>query len=213
MKAQIILFLSTILLLSSCKHRKYYSIDNFDDVTKSHKTIAILPPEMVEQIQEIESKAFQVSLHNQLLKSTRRGKDQLRISLQHYKTTMSKLEENNISIADSWNESPQVIAEILGVDAVVISRVEKEKYFSDLLSAGIDIGGSIIDILAPGSGRPFVSSRNKSVKSDVSIIDSIEGKTLWSINYTCEANWNQQSDQVVDFINRRSAKFFPYRAN
>jgi len=227
MKTQIIFCFSLIIFLSSCKQNRYYSIDNFEDLTKSHKTIAVLPfevvtigqddpsitPEMVEKIHEIESKAFQVSFHNQILRSTRKGKNQLRIKLQHYSTTISKLEKNDISISDSWNASSASMAEILGVDAVVKGRVQKEKYFSDLLSAGIEIGNEIINILGSRNGFRYVSSRNKSVKSDYSIVDSEEGTVLWSINYNCNADWSQQSDQIVDNINRRSAKYFPYRVD
>ncbi len=227
MKNQIIFCLSLIIFLSSCKQNRYYSIDDFEDLTKSHKTIAVLPfevvtigeddpsitPEMVEKINATESKAFQVSFHNQLLRSTKKGKNQLRINLQHYSTTISKLEKNNISIVDSWNESSEKMAEILGVDAVVKGRVQKEKYFSDLLSAGIEIGNDIINLLGSRNRVPFVSNRNKNIKSDYSIVDSEKGTVLWSINYTCQADWRQQSDQIVDNINRRSTKHFPYRVD
>ena len=221
MKTQIILLLSLIISLSSCK--SYYLASDFDTRTTGHKTIAVLPfeiqteaslpPELseadIEQIQESESKAFQVSFHNQILRSTQRGNRALRIKLQHYSKTINTLEENNISIIDSWEESPETLAQILGVDAVVKGRIQKEKYFSDELSVGIEIGSILLDRIGT-RGLP-ISNNNKSVRADFSILDSEEGSILWSINYNCQADWRQQADQIVDNINRRSARHFPYR--
>ncbi len=222
MKTRNIFFFLLMLSLTSCK--QYYAAANFEEITQTHKTIAILPfevhtsghvppevtSEMIEKINENESTAFQASFHNQILQSTRKGKKALRINIQHYSKTMSILKENNISIIDSWNKSPEDMAKLLGVDAVVKGRIHKEKYFSDALSAGIDIGSAILNVFV-SNRLPHVRTNNKNVKTDFAIVGSEGGNVLWSINYACQANWQQQPDQIVDLINRRASRHFPYR--
>jgi len=123
--------ISLLILMSSCK--SYYTVSNFEDLTDTHTTVAILPfevqtmgvvnpsitPEMIDRINESESRAFQISFHNQVLESTRRCRKPLRVSIQHYSKTLGSLEENGISVIDSWIESPENLANMLGVDAVV----------------------------------------------------------------------------------------------
>ena len=225
MKTRIILFLSLLFLMTSCK--QYYTTSNFEDLTSNHKTVAILPfeilttghvprdltPEIIEQIEENESKAFQVSFFNRLLRSTRRGKKPLRITLQHYSKTIEMLATNEIDIRASWDKDPEKLAKLLGVDAVVRGRIEKHQYFSDGLSAGIEIGSVILDVLTRGNGVGVGGINNKNVKTDYALVNAEDGTVLWSINYQHQADWSQQPDQMVDNINQRSSRHFPYRAD
>lgn len=223
MKTRIIFFLSLMFLMTSCK--RYYTVSGFEDITYNHKTVAVLPfeilttghvprdltDEMIDQIEENESKAFQVSFFNRLLRSTRRGKKPLRISLQHYSKTIETLASNEIDIRKSWSEDPEKLAKLLGVDAVVRGRIEKHQYFSDGLSAGIEVGSIILDILTRGDGVGVGGVNNKNVKTDYALVNADDGTVLWSITYDHQADWTQQPDQMVDNINARSSRHFPYR--
>ena len=104
--------------------------------------------------------------------------------------------------------SPKKLASTLGVDAVVKARIEKDQYFSDGLSAGIDITQAIISIFAD-SNPLFVNDANKEVVSEYSLIGD-DGVVLWSIGYRNEADWKLQAEQLVSNINSRSARHFPY---
>ena len=223
MNARIIFFLSILFLMTSCK--RYYTVSGFEEITYNHTTVAILPfeiltsghvprdltPEMIDQIEENESKAFQVSFFNRLLRSTQRGKKPMRISLQHYAKTIDKLANEGVDIRDSWNQDPEKLAKLLGVDAVVRGRIEKHQYFSDGLSAGIEIGSVVLDILTRGNGNGIVGVNNKNVKTDYALVNAEDGTVLWSITYDHRADWSQQPDQMVDNINARSSRHFPYR--
>ena len=210
--------------MTSCK--RYYTVSDFDGLTYDHKTVAILPfeilttghvprdltSEMIELIEENESKAFQVSFFNKLLRSTQRGKKPLRITLQHYSKTLDMLASNDIDIRASWDKDPEKLAKILEVDSVVKGRIEKHQYFSDGLSAGIEIGSVVLDILTNGSGVGLLGGvDNKNVKTDYALVNAEDGTVLWSITYNHQADWTQQPDQMVDNINQRSSRHFPYR--
>ena len=224
MKTRMIFLFSILVCLSSCK--KYYTVTDFDEVSQNHKTIAILPfevitsgkfadnltPEKIIEIEEIESKAFQVSFYNSILASTRRGKNNLRITMQHYAKTVDKLNESDVSIRDSWSKDPSKLATILGVDAVVTGRIEKDKFFSDELSVGIEIGTNIMREVFGNTGvLPNASRNNKNVNTNYSLVNSSDGSVLWSIGYDCNADWSKQPDAIVGSINNKSAKHFPYR--
>ena len=211
-----------VLFATSCK--PYFKATDFDQVTENHTTVAILPfelftvghtpesltPEMIAEIEEVESTTFQSNFYNKVLSSTQRGRGQLRVGMQHYSETNSILEKNGISVRDSWTMSPKDLADVLGVDAVLKARIEKNQYFSDGISAGIEVTQTIVSILTDSQTPYSISDRNKDVTSDYSLVDT-QGVSLWSIGYQNSADWRQQADQLVDNINHRSSRHFPYR--
>lgn len=222
MKARSVLIIAITISLVSCK-KSFYKAEDFDTRTFAHKTIAVLPFEIqtrgfdserlsaeeILSIKEEESRIFQASFHNQVLSSTDRGKNPIRVDLQHYTKTLSKLKEHDISVFDSWGESPEYLAEVLGVDAVVRGRIEKNKYFSDEVSAGIEITRDILG----RSGRPigYVNNKNKDVRTDFSLVDSEGGTVLWAIDYKYKTDWEGSTNALVDKINKKSVSHFPYR--
>lgn len=221
MKNLFLIAIVFVLCTTSCK--RYYQISDFEQLTQDHKEIAILPfeiytfghvpkkltPEMIEEIERTESTTFQSNFFSKVLASTRKGERPLQVSVQHYSQTNSLLKENGLEIKDTWTKNPEELAQMLGVDAVVKARVEKDQYFSDGLSAGLELSQTIISIFA--ERNPFYfNSRNKEVVSDYALISN-DGTVLWSIGYRNTADWQVQADQLVATINRRSTRHFPYR--
>jgi len=208
-------------MATSCK--PYFIANDFDQVTADHTTVAILPfelftvgyipaqltPEMIDEIEEVESTLFQSNFHNKVLSSTQRGRGGLTVGLQHYSETNSLLEKAGITVRESWTMSPKDLAKVLDVDAVVKARIEKNQYFSDGLSAGIEISRAILDIFTD-TNPLYISDNNKKVISDYSLVNE-EGVVLWSIGYKNTSDWQQQADELVNSINHRSSRHFPYR--
>lgn len=227
MHLRILLFLAFTIVLSSC-NKPYYQAKGFKRITAKHKEIAVLPPEMIltgfnglqseqdalDEVLTAESRAFQLSLQNELLKSTKNGKRSLKVRLQPVSRTNKLLEENDITVKDSWTEDPQKLAEILGVDAVLQSRVEKKKYFSDLASYGINIGVKVIGILSKNI-LPLLANtgldKSNDIYSNMTLINANDGEILWTISGQIEADWSQPANVVIDDLNAALAKHFPYR--
>lgn len=214
-----------LTFLAGCK--SYFMATDFDTRTANHKTIAILPFEMIftgvkpekltnediQIIEEGESKAFMISFYNEILRSTKSGKKPIRVNVQHFDKTLSILKTNSIDIRSSWKEDPGKLAQMLGVDAVVKTRIEKYRLMSDLASYGIDLGTRILGILSDYKiwfWLPPNLSKSKEIKSSCTLLDK-EGATLWSIAYDIDANWRSPANEIIDEINRKSAKHFPYR--
>jgi hypothetical protein len=226
MKTSTLIFLAAITIsLWSCK--AYYVAADFDARTAGHQTFAVLPFEMVftgtrpeklteadmEVLAEAESKAFMISFYNEVLASTRHGRKPLRISLQHYDKTLSILEEHQIDIRSSWKEDPGRLAQLLGVDAVVKGRIQKHRIMSDLASYGIDIGVHILAAITDAAWFWLPEmTRSKEIDTNYSLLDR-EGTVLWSIAYDIDADWRRPADEIIDDINRRSVRKFPYRVD
>lgn len=221
-----IFIVAFVLISSSCT--PYYQAANFSENTSDHEIIAILPFEMVYtgmkperlsredilEIEEAESKAFQISFYNAILRSTRRGTKQIKIKIQDYQKTLRMLKDNNIDIRSSWDKSPEELARVLGVDAVVSARIQKHRYMSDLESYGISVGVHILDVIS-GHGiwpwLPMNISRSKEVIANYRLLDKKDGSVLWSVSFGIDANWSQKSNEIIDAINRRAGRKFPYR--
>lgn len=149
-----ILFLLAIgafFFFQSCQRTFKYTSSSFDERTRDHRIIAVLPVEMVftgkqpknltaeqiKKIEEVESKSFQESLYSKVLSKN------LRVEVQSVNKTNSLLASNGIDVRKSWNMTAEEPARVLKVDAVVKAKVEKERYMSDLASAGIQLAESI----------------------------------------------------------------------
>ncbi len=227
MKHHLYLYSFLLILTSSCT--QYYQIGNFEETTFNHQQVAIIPFEIfiygkiTEEVSEeeiikmenYESELFQLLFYNQLLESTKKRKKSLRVHIQDPQLTIEILNKNDISNRSSWEEDPEKLAEILGVDAVLKAKVSKAQFFSNDKSFAIDAGMTLLDIIIAatvGGGNPFyVDSSNKEIFVTYDLFDAKDGEILWSTNYDYALNWSQQIDKMIDRINLRSSKIFPYR--
>ncbi len=221
------LVLSSISIILFCC-TPYFISNNFDIKTANHKEVAILPFEMIYNdlipeglteedlmlIKEAESIAFMTSFFNEILRSTKSGKKAIRVNVQHYKNTLQIINENGINISDSWDMKAQDLSEILQVDAVLRGYIEKNQLMPDLESFGIDVGIHIINILTDNALWPWIPfdlTKSKEVKTNYSLVDGKDGTTLWSIAYDIDADWRNPANEIIDDVNRRSSRKFPYR--
>lgn len=216
------------LLIGSCSNRFYVASD-FDRQTADHQKVAVMPVKMVftgnlpkkmtpEEIaaqEELESQAFQISLYNNILRTNKNGKNPFTVDFISTFETNAKLEENGISIRESWSMDPKELAEILGVDAVVNCTVEKQRYISDIASYAIDAGiGTVRNI--PGAEKVFIPgglSKTNDVHVLLNLTDRISGNVLYSSNRTMQITWTTTPKDAIENINRRITKHFPYRFN
>src|SRR3982751_2266243 len=92
---------ASLVLLASCAGHKYYTSSLFDQQTSGHRIIAILPaemiftgvqpknitPEQIARIEETESRIFQNSLYNGILRNANSKKYYTSIMVQDISTT------------------------------------------------------------------------------------------------------------------------------
>ena len=223
MKKYLPFFALAFVFVTSCAHNHYTS-SAFEQQSASHRSIAILPAEMIftgtkpknlteediRKIEETESNIFQNALFNGILKYANTKRYTTYVSVQDIGTTRKLLEENNISIRSSWNEDDKKLAELLGVDAVVRMRVQKKRYMSDLASLGISIGRDVLQTVSSGKFPvPYVPNKTNDIYASCNIISN--NMTLWNDHYERSANYNRPSEDVIIDIADNFGKNFPYR--
>jgi hypothetical protein len=205
--------IAAILLSSACS-RKHYTTSFFDQQTQNHKTIAVLPAEMVftgkqpkelteqdiNKIEEEESRSFQMSLYSSILRYANNNRYYMFVNVQDINKTVNTLQDNNISIRESWRMDDKKLAELLGVDAIVKMQIIKKRYMSDYASYGVTVARSVIRE-TPLSGRiPLPGSLGKT--EDISAYCSVASNnvTLWNNHYRGSANWDNPSNIIIENI-------------
>lgn len=219
--------LSVLFLLTGCSQR-YFIAENFDQVTANHRTVAVLPVKMVftgkkpndltdaqiHELEEAESKAFMIAMHNDILESTRGGKKPIRIALQGYNQTLSLLESKGIGVRSSWDMDARELAAILGVDAVLQMEVQKTRYLSDLESFGIQLGQDILRVISPVYLWPLMGrnmSRTNDIYASAQLLNANDAIVLWSKSMNASTDWRDPAEQVIRYMTHRMARDFPYR--
>lgn len=213
-----------LLFLAGCS-REYYKTSGYYDFADQHKVIAFLPvqtittgriprgvtDEMLDEIEENESRAFQMELHNQVSRRTHKYENPIRIKIQHVSETNAALEKAGIGIRESWGMAPTELARILGVDAVVYTSVTKAQYLTDLESFGLSLAFTFASVVSDGFFGLFPGIKTSDVFVSCSILDGQTGVSIWATERECPTDWNRSHSEVVRQITGSLARRFPYR--
>jgi hypothetical protein len=218
------LFLLAMIISISCS-RKYYTNSFFDQQTANHKIIAVLPSEIVftgkqpkdlseEQIAKMEdeeSKAFQLALYSNILRYANTNKTYMFVGIQDVTKTMNTLDENKITVRDSWKMDDKKLATLLGVDAIVRMQIRQKRYMSDYASYGVTIGRSVINQTGLGGRLPIPSSLGKTedIYAYCSVVSN--SMTLWNNSYKSAADWDNPSNVIIENITNNFGRNFPYK--
>jgi hypothetical protein len=224
-KNLLVLGLCLIFILAvSCSH-KVYKAPDFEERTFDHKLVAVLPAEMIftgkqqknltaddiARIEEQESEDFQRALYNSILRHANDGRYETTVNFQDINTTMRLLEEKNISARESWKMSNDELEKVLGVDAVVKMRIQKQRYMSDQASYGISVAKSVIYRAGVGSRIPVpnVPEKTNDIYASCNLVKA--GQTLWHDNYKYASDYNNPVNEVIEGIADNFGEHFPYK--
>ncbi|MDX5320489.1 MAG: hypothetical protein LPK45_05295 [Bacteroidota bacterium] len=232
MKKSLVRMLLVLMVLGVVSCARDFLSPQFSSKTKGHKRVAILPYQMVytgrqdknlsptekDKIAEAEAQAFQRALHNQLLRFSGPEKDDIKIEFQTPERTNRILQDSGISLTQAWQKTPEELSKILGVESIVYTRVEKEKFLTELESFGLEIAGDILDKiklpdvlnLPPGADPDFYN-RTYRIKIDCQLLNGADASLLWKLPLDMEIDWNSRANDVIEQSARTCAKKFPYR--
>ena len=181
---------------------------DFETIAKDHKTIAIIPfsakvslrPKQMkeitaEQLKEMEineGSSIQTAMYSWFLKRKKRGK--LLIDVQDPNKTNALLKKNEV---DMEITTPEELAKLLEVDAVITGKIETDKPMSD--------GASIALGLLVG----FWGSTN-SATVNMSINDAEDGTLLWNYNKRVSGSLGSSNDQLINTLMRKASRRLAY---
>jgi hypothetical protein len=220
-------FIVLAFVTTSC--HKYYTNSNFDNATANHKTVAVLPANVIltgnkpkkmtaddiAKQEAAESLSFQQSLYNNILRHANSKKYETNIQVQPIEKTSEILKNSNISFRDVASTSDETLCKLLGVDAIVRLKVQKTRYMSGLVSFGADVLNDIlfgnVGVFIPGTmtPRPNAPTKTNDVLADCTVQSN--GVVLWNDNYSQQADWQRPANEIVENVTNSFGKHFPYR--
>lgn len=223
-----------LLLVSAACTTVNYRAPDLAARTVDHRTVAVLPFEMVFTgkappgldaeriiaIEEAESLAFQTSLYYRLLNQSSAQRERpITIRIQPVEETNRLLAEEGIAIRESWWVPTEELAAVLGVDAVIRTRVEKTRYMSDLASYGVEVGThvahDVIHEVTDGKVHvpiPWGLSKTHDIFADGSLLAGDDGDLLWKVAVHRATDWRRPANDVIEGLTKKLARKFPYRA-
>lgn len=207
---KLLLFACIILAGSSANAQtKLFEHPNFETIAKDHKIIAILPfsakvslrpkqmkeitPEQLKDMEISEGKAIQNSMYTWFLNRQKRGK--LLIEVQDPGKTNALILKSDITDLERY--TPEELAKILEVDAVITGRFETDKPMSD--------GASIALGLLVG----FWGSTNAATVN-MSVHNGIDGQLLWNYNKRVSGSLGSSTDMLINTLMRKASRRLAY---
>ena len=189
-----------------------YENPEFDAIAKDHKIIAIVPfktqvklrpkqmkdmtTEQLHRLEKAEGEGIQTAMYSWFLKRKKRGKLQA-IEVQDPKVTTALLKRNEIDYDNITEYTPQELAQLLEVDAVISGEFETNKPMSEGASAalGILIG--------------FWGSTNNAV-INMSVHNAADGVLLWNYNKKVRGSLGSSPEDLINILMRKASRRLAY---
>lgn len=207
-----LLILLIFTVSQSFSQTHLYENPEFDKIAESHGSIAIVPfktqvklrpkqmkdmtDEKLYRMEKSEGEGLQSAMYSWFLKRKKRG-DMTTIEVQDPKVTTALLKKQDISYDNITDYTPQELANILGVDAVISGEFETDKPMSE--------GASIALGLLVG----FWGSTNNAT-INMSVHNAEDGVLLWNYNKKVRGSIGSSPDDLVNTLMRKASRRLSY---
>ena len=221
----ILLSALTLFLFACGTNRAIYQSPDFEQKTGRHKTVAILPVQMIQtghvakDISETDVKnanekwgyVFQESLQSYILKQTVKNKKGQPVNFQATQKTNALLREQNLTVESLYDKEPEDIARLLGVDAVIMTTLNHNRNFSDGVAYGLAAARTIANIV---SRTPVVTPGMdaSNVNINCSLYDARDSKLLWKTFRDGGTDLPANVNELIEHYSNWIAKKLPYRS-
>lgn len=192
-----------------------YENPEFDEIAKSHKIIAITPfktqvklrprqmkdmsAEQLNRIEKSEGESIQTAMYSWFLKRKKRG-DLQNLEIQDPRITTAMLKKENIDYDNIMDFTPQELAKILEVDAVISGEFETNKPMSEGASVAL---GVLIG---------FFGSTN-SATINMSVHNATDGVLLWNYNKKVNGSIGSNTEDLINILMRKASRRLTYTKN
>lgn len=215
MKKLLFPILFFVAILNVQAQTNLYENPDFDNIAKSHKIIAVVPfktqvklrpkqmkdmtSEQLGRIERSEGESIQTAMYSWFLKRKKRG-DLKSLEVQDPRVTSAKLKKKEIDYENIMDFTPQELAEILEVDAVISGEFETNKPMSD--------GASIV----LGALFGFFGSTN-SATINMSVHNAADGILLWNYNKKVSGSIGSNTEDLINILMRKASRRLAYTKN
>lgn len=200
-----------LLVLIANGQTRLFVEPNFLRIAGDHKIIAVVPfrtivslrPKQMaalkegqlERMQEDESRNIQMAMYAWFLKRKQQGK--MWVDIQDASTTTAILAKNGISYSTIDEYTPEEIAKILNVDAIVKGTFDTDKPMSDGASLAL---GLLVGVWG---------ATNKAT-INMFIHNADDGKVLVNYNKAVAGSVGSSTDQLINIVMRKVSRRIPY---
>ncbi|WP_420574308.1 hypothetical protein [Kordia sp.] len=210
MKKIVILLVVFFGIQQSNAQKKIYLSDKFEELSKDHKIIAILPFQtklnlksdkdsyseaQIQKLAQEEGVAVQQALESYFL--NRKRKKKLKIEFQDINTTNRILKKEGITSENIDIYAPQELCKILKVDAIINGSLTSRL----LLSKEVDTSFDLIT---------FLKGKSDYGKIIIKLSDKNTGKLLWRYEKTINRKSGKNTSAIIDKMMRKASRKFPY---
>ena len=189
-----------------------YENPQFDSIAKNHKSLAVLPfdtqielrkkqmkemtAEDLKKLEISEGKSIQSALYSWFLQRKKRGK-LTTIELQDPKKTTALLKKKDITHKNILDYTPEELAKILNVDAIISGDYKTNKPMSE--------GASVALGLLIG----FWGTTN-SATINMSVHNANDGVLLWNYNKKVRGSIGSSPDDLINKLMRKASRRLSY---
>lgn len=187
--------------------KNIYESRRFDDLSKNHKVLAIIPfltnldlkekisKRELKNLEEKEGYAVQNAFETYF--SIRKRKKKFSVEFQNIKNTNAILAQNNISYKNIDIYTVKQLSEILGVDGIISGNLN----LNILLSKGVTTEMSFVDYILGAANYGRIG---------IKISDGESGKLLWKYEKEINKKSGRNTMALIDGMMKKATKKFPY---
>mgnify|MGYP003665364227 FL=1 len=203
--------LASFLTFAVLAQTHLYENPAFDKIAEEHQIIAVVPfdatvslrpkqmkdisPEQLQRMEQSEGESVQMAMYSWFLKREKR--EQLTVKVQDTNTTNALLKKNGITYENLTDYTPEELARLLEVDAVVSGKFETSKPMSE--------GAS----LALGALIGFWGSTNKAVLN-MFIHNASDGQLLINYNKGVSGSVGSSTEDLINILLRKASRRIAY---
>ncbi|MBK8505861.1 MAG: hypothetical protein IPL46_28915 [Saprospiraceae bacterium] len=211
MKTHLIIFILVLISFPITAQTNLYENPDFDRIARRHKIIGIIPfkttvtlrpkqmkditTEQLDRMEKSEGESIQHAMYSWFLKREKRG--ELTVKVQNPTTTNAKLLKAGLTADNFAEHTPDEIAKIMEVDAVIMGTFETDKPMSE--------GAS----LALGALFGFWGNTNKAV-INLSIHNGADGELLINYNKGVSGSLGSSTEDLINTLMRKASRRISY---
>ncbi|TRZ43762.1 hypothetical protein [Robertkochia solimangrovi] len=200
------------IMTGFAQKKNIYESSSFDELSKDHKTVAILPfksrleldnsdhlsKEEIHEMEIIEAYEVQNALEHYFLK--RDNRRSYRVNFQNVKNTNAILAKAGITPENLDIHTVHELCKILNVDALITGDIS----LNTLISQGVTDSFSFVD---------FFTGKSDYGRIAIKLSDGATGKLLWKYEKEINKKSGKNTNAIIESMMRQSTRKFPYSRN
>ncbi|HMB63092.1 MAG TPA: hypothetical protein VKN36_08470 [Eudoraea sp.] len=202
-----VLLITVFLFTAVNAQKNVYESNRFDQLSKDHRTLAIIPffthleleeevsEKELNELEEKEGHAVQDALETFFGRGKKRKK--FSVEFQNIENTNAILTRNKITYANIDTYTIRQLSKILEVDGIISGNLD----LNILLSKGIPAEFSFLDYILGDANYGRIG---------IKISDGKTGKLLWKFENKITKKSGKNTDDLIDRMMKNVTRRFPY---